>query len=520
VIQGRSRWQILAHLQLEEKGSHRMGDLGLAEVDLKELMRLGELLDERPGELGGGSVGGFLAEALLKVRSRSGAMVPLLANKVQEEYERRRGQRNVVLKARQMGMSTWIAGRLFLKTITIPGTLSVQVAHTQEAAEAIFKTVHRFHECLPASLRQGALRTGRANSRQICFPALDSEFRVESAGDGNAGRGVTITNLHCSEVSRWPGDAAETLYGLKAAMPPQGELILESTPNGAEGCFWTEWMQAETTGTVRHFFPWWWEASYVAAAVGVETLDDEERRLVEVEGLSLEQIGYRRQLRAGFRRLAKQEYAEDAESCFSASGSCMFDVAAIDARLALLRAPLEQRHNRTLLIWFPVMPGRRYAVAVDPAGGGSEGDYSVAQVIELGTGLQCAELQARLPVLELAQAASALAREYNDAWLVVERNNHGSGVLAYLKSVCRAGKVYAQQGQDGWLTSSLSRPGMIAGLGAALVEQPELFQSERLLRECRSFVRLRSGGTGAQNGLHDDCVMAMAMALAVRGELM
>jgi hypothetical protein len=497
-----------------------MADPGLTEIDLKELMRLGELLDERPVELGGGSVGGFLAEALLKVRSRSGEMVPLLANRVQEEFERRRGQRNIVLKARQMGMSTWIAGRLFLKTITIPGTLSVQVAHTQEAAEAIFRTVHRFQQCLPVSLRKGALRTARSNTRQISFPELDSEFRVESAGDSNAGRGVTITNLHCSEVARWPGDASETLYGLKAALPPRGELVLESTPNGAEGCFWTEWMQAEATGTVRHFFPWWWEASYVADAVEAETLDAEERRLVEVEALSLGQIGFRRQLRAGFRRLAKQEYAEDAESCFSASGHCLFDVGSIDARLASVRAPVEQRHNRTLLVWFPAMAGRRYLVAVDPAGGGAEGDYSVAQVIELTTGLQCAELQARLPVLELAQAAAALAHEYNDAWLVVERNNHGSGVLAYLKSVCRAAKVYAQNGQDGWLTSSVSRPGMIAGLGAALVEHPELFQSERLLRECRSFVRLRSGGTGAQAGMHDDCVMAMAIAWAARAELL
>ncbi len=492
----------------------------LEEVDLRELVRLGELLDERPVEFGGGSVGGFLAEALLKVRSRSGAMVPLLANRVQEDFERRRGQKNIVLKARQMGMSTWIAGRLFLKTITIPGTMSVQVAQTQEAAESIFRTVHRFLECLPASLRRGALRTGRANARHICFPALDSEFRVESAGDANAGRGLTIMNLHCSEVSRWPGDAAETLYGLKAALAPQGELILESTPNGAEGCFWTEWTQAESTGTVRHFFPWWWEASYVAEAVERETLDDEERHLVEQQGLSLAQIGYRRQLRAGFRGLAKQEYAEDAESCFSASGSCLFDVGVIDARLALVRAPVEQRQNGTLRVWFPAMSGRRYAVAVDPAGGGSEGDYSVAQVIELKTGLQCAELQARLPVLELAQAVAALAGEYNDAWLVVERNNHGSGVLAYLKSVCRAPRIYAQHGQDGWLTSSLSRPGMLAGLGAALVEQPELFQSERLLRECRGFVRLRSGASGAQPGMHDDCVMAMAIALAVRGELL
>jgi hypothetical protein len=493
--------------------------MGLAEEDLKELIKLGRILDELPQSLRGGSVAGFLAKALLKVRSRTGALVPLQANDVQADFERRRGQRNVVLKARQMGVSTWVAGRLFLKTVTIPGTLSVQVAHTQEAAESIFRTVHRFYECLPESLREGALRTSKVNSRQILFPRLDSEFRVESAGDANVGRGLTINNLHCSEVARWPGNTSETLQGLKAALPVDGELILESTPNGADGCFWEEWADAEKTGTIRHFFPWWWERSYVAAPAGEETLDEEERRLIKLEGLSLGQIGYRRQMRANFRALAKQEYAEDSESCFASSGSCLFDTAAIDARLGEVRAPGEKRWNGTLWVWFPTLVGRRYLVAVDPAGGGSEGDYSVAQVIELGTGLQCAELQAKLPVLELALAAAELAREYNEAWLVVERNNHGSGVLAYLKSVCRAAHIYAQHGQDGWLTSSISRPGMVAALGAALVERPELFQSERLLRECRSFVRLKSGGTGAQSGMHDDCVMAMAMGLAARAEL-
>ena len=47
----------------------------------------------------------------------------------------------------------------------------------------------------------------KANSRQIVFPALDSEYRVESAGDANAGRGLTVHNLHCSEIARWPGDS-------------------------------------------------------------------------------------------------------------------------------------------------------------------------------------------------------------------------------------------------------------------------------------------------------------------------
>jgi hypothetical protein len=59
---------------------------------------------------------------------------------------------------------------------------------------------------------------------------------------------------------------------------------------------------------------------------------------------------------------------------------------------------------------------------------------------------------------------------------------------------------------------------MLGHLGAALVETPQIFASERLLRECRSFVRHANGRTEAQAGEHDDCVMAMALALAVRDE--
>ena len=137
----------------------------------------------------GATMAVFLAETLLRVRDKKGKQAPLRANRVQREYERRRGQGNIVLKARQMGISTWIAGRFFLKTITQPGTLTVQVAHTQEAAENIFRCVHRFLGGLPASLRNGALKTAKSSSRQIVFPSLDSEYRVETAGDRNAGRG-------------------------------------------------------------------------------------------------------------------------------------------------------------------------------------------------------------------------------------------------------------------------------------------------------------------------------------------
>jgi hypothetical protein len=353
-----------------------------SDEQLAQLLAFGRMLD---CPMNTTTTGVALAHALLRVRDRWGRDVPLVPNRVQQEYERNRGTRNIVLKARQLGISTWVTGRLFLKTITQPGTLTMQVAHTQEAAESIFRIVHRFVEHLPQTDLAGTLRTSRSNVRQIAFPALDSEYRVESAADPNAGRGLTITNLHCSEVARWGGDAAETLQGLRAAMPPTGELVLESTPQGAGGCFWREWQEAAATGMVRHFFPWWWEPSYVGQAVCETTLTEVERGLMKQHRLTHAQIGFRRQLHADFRGLARQEYAEGAQECFLSSGECFFEREALDRCERGLRPPLSTRYGEQLQVWYPPVPGRKYLVAADPAGGGTEGDSSAVEVVELET---------------------------------------------------------------------------------------------------------------------------------------
>jgi hypothetical protein len=490
------------------------------EMDREELERFGRILDTRPVSLRWRTVGMELAEKLLHVRTREGCTAPLRANAVQRAFERRRGERNIVLKARQMGMTTWVAARFFLKTITHPGTLTLQVAHTKEAAEEIFGIVHRFVDYLPEALRAGPLQISRANVRQIVFPELDSQYRVVSAGERNAGRGLTAQNLHCSELARWPGDPAETLAGLRAAMTPGAELILESTPDGVGGCFYEEWQKAGEQGMVRHFFPWWMERRYRAEAVDEASLTDEERELMAFKLLDLEQIGFRRQIRANFRGLARQEYAEDGEGCFLASGDSVFELGAVDARLTSVTEPIEMRRNGDMEIWLPPLAGKQYLVAVDPAGGGSDGDYSAAQVLELETGLQCAEFAGHVGGLELARLMTELAAEYNQAWLVVERNNHGSGILALLESVCGYGRIYKQGWLAGWLTTSMSRPAALGRLDAALVEEPKRFQSRKLLAECRSFVRLPNGGSGARPGTHDDRVMAMAIGLGARAEMM
>ena len=190
----------------------------------------------------------YLMHRLLRIRDKNGRLRNFKLNRAQQDLERTSGKRNIVLKARQLGVTTYVAARFFINCITREGTLSVQVAHDQRSAEEIFRIVHRLLENLPPEMRKDALVTSRANVRQVVFPKLDSEYRVETAADPNAGRGLTIHNLHCSEVARWPRDVSETLASLRAAVPPEGEIFLESTPNGAGGTFYDEWQRCSANG--------------------------------------------------------------------------------------------------------------------------------------------------------------------------------------------------------------------------------------------------------------------------------
>jgi hypothetical protein len=498
--------------------------------DLDFLLHAGKLLDEDPrkidlpdwfrgkrADIHAKTVRDFLIEALLKVRSKTRGLVALQPNLAQAEYSHNCSRRNIVLKARQVGVTTYIAARFFIQTITQPGTVSLQVAHDQESAEDIFRIVHRFRENLPEEMQQGALRTSRANVRQIAFPQLDSEYRVATAADENAGRGTTVHNLHCSEVARWPGHPQETLTSLRAAVPEHGDIVLESTPRGAGGVFYDEWQQAAETEYTRHFFPWWYEEAYCLPVAETDAaLNEQEAELVERAGLTLEQIAWRRNMRSQVRGLALQEYAEDPMSCFRASGECVFEVSAIEDAAAAARAPLEVRDNERWMMWFPPQPNSEYIVGADPAGGGADGDFSCAQVIDRETGLQCAELHGHFPLRVFGRKLVEIANRFNQALLVVERNNHGHAVLVHVQNIGYANLYRTKNGEAGWLTTMATRPMMIENLESVLAAAPESFHSKRFLNECRSFVRHADGSASATSGTHDDCVIAMAIAHEAR----
>ncbi len=189
------------------------------------------------------------------------------------------------------------------------------------------------------------------------------------------------------------------------------------------------------------------------------------------------------------------------------------------------RNVIDQRDRATMLVFFPPITGdngaepKEYIIGVDPAGGGSDGDYASAQVIDRGSGMQCAELQGHFAPADLAARVALIAREYNNALVAVERNNHGHAVLASLQLHEGQNNVYYQGNNAGWLTSAASRPRMLETFAATLSNAPFLFSSTRLLEECRTFVRHPDGRASAASGTHDDLVMAMAVALAVRAEI-
>jgi hypothetical protein len=497
------------------------------ESQLGDFLELGERLDlettkqgswrdgPKAGEIWKPTCRDGWIEERLKIRTKVGRPILFGLNRVQREYSRTCGKQNIVLKARQLGITSYIAARFFVQTITRKGTLTMQVARDRESAEEIFRIVHRFWDNLPEQWQKGVLKTSHSSARELVFPRLDSEYTVASA-DENAGRGRTIQNLHCTEVSRWGREGEEALASLRAAVVPGGEIVLESTANGAWGQFYREWQRAEETGYRKHFFPWWYEESYVAeTGSSLLLLTEEETALAKEHGLTARQIAWRRQQWATLRGLAVQEFAEDAVSCFRASGESVFELEAVEAALEGAGDPVGARENGRLMIWLPARAGHHYVIGVDPAGGGVDGDYSCAEVIDRESGMQCAELNGHYPVREFAAMVMELGKEYNSAVLAVERNNQGQAVLAHLGS-WGAENVYKKNGLEGWPTSAHSRPVMIAGLEEALVATPRSFRSLRLLNECRTFVRDRDGRPGAAPGTHDDCVMAMAIAWAVR----
>lgn len=284
-----------------------------------------------------------------KILNKQMRLVPLLPHPWQlefdDELERQRAagmpMRAIVLKARKLGFSTWIAEKFLQRLTQIAYQRAVVVAQDVKTAGDIFQMAKLTYQHLPTVeqlglgfsikppiIREGSSQNGRKHmvfgeaSRQLRNEGLTGEsiFEVDTAQSPTSGRGGTFSLVHLSEVAFWEDkQALGKMLAMLEAVPYELETIvcLESTANGLNH-FYRRWVSAREGALdpdsgeayVPIFVPWWRDqncarrfATDEARLRFEETVGDErvygeiatdEPMLITAYGCTLEQLYWRR----------------------------------------------------------------------------------------------------------------------------------------------------------------------------------------------------------------------------------
>jgi hypothetical protein len=379
----------------------------------------------------------YYAPTCLKIKTKSGSVVPLVLNKAQlfahnamEDQRKKTGKvRALILKARQQGFSTYVGARFYHRASLTHGVSVFILTHEQAATDNLFGMVARYHEHTPLKPH-----TGAANAKELLFDKLDSGYSVATAGQKAVGRSKTVQLFHGSEVAFWP-NAGEHFAGVMQAIPdiPGTEVILESTANGITGEFYERWQQAEAGigDYIAIFSPWFWEPAYrrrvpdgFSLRVEKSTGEDmSEAEYAEIHELDLEQMCWRRAKIAELKdpMLFMQEYPATAQEAFQATGHDSFIKGAL-----VLRA----RKNH---IDDPVGP---LVIGVDPS---RFGDDLFAIVWRQGRKILKKETIEKIDVVQAANRLKQIFDQDDPARMFIDAGGLGAGIVDLVKSF---GRVY------------------------------------------------------------------------------
>jgi hypothetical protein len=238
----------------------------------------------------------------LKIRSKTGEIKPFILNKAQgfihDTVEHQRlatGKvRAIVLKGRQQGCSTYIEGRYFWRVTHNFGLRAFILTHDIEATNNMFEMAQRYYEHCPSIVRPSI---EASNAKELIFAGLDSGYKLGTAGNKAVGRSSTIQLLHGSEVAYWP-NAVEHAKGILQAVPNQAntEIFIESTAAGIGNYFHQQWQLAVAglSDFIPIFVPWFWQNEYKLPINKDFELSEEEKHLLSIYPMSLENIAWRR----------------------------------------------------------------------------------------------------------------------------------------------------------------------------------------------------------------------------------
>lgn len=209
-------------------------------------------------------------------------VMPFRPNRAQRRFLKRLWNRNLILKARQLGFTTLIAIMWLDQALWNANQRCGIIAQDKEAAAVIFRDKVIFaYENLPPEIRE-RFPLARDSATELLWAHNNSSIRVATSM-----RSGTIHRLHISEFgkicARYPLKAAEVMTGSIPAVPTNGILVIESTAEGREGEFFEISERSQRLHLQKlplsprdyrfHFYAWWQEPKYRLPSSGIHISD-------------------------------------------------------------------------------------------------------------------------------------------------------------------------------------------------------------------------------------------------------
>lgn len=422
--------------------------------------------------------------------------------KAVDEFEKHRF--NVILKARQLGISTITAGySLWMMTFHSDKNILV-IATKQDVAKNLVTKVRVMHANLPTWLKQHCVEDNKLNLRY----KNGSQIKAVSSGP-EAARSEALSLLVLDEAA-FIDKIDEIWTAAQQTLTTGGQCIALSTPNGVGNWFHKTWVDAEEGTGLFNFIKLHWT---------VHPDRDQEWR-DEQDSL-----------------LGIQSAAQECDCDFITSGTSVIDGVILEnCKSTTVKDPMERRGvDSNIWIWEPANYTKDYVVCAD-VGRGDSRDYSAFHVIDIERVEQVAEYKGKIGTKDFGNMLVSISTEYNDALLIVENNNIGwatiqqvidrdypnlfytSKDLQYIDVQHQINNRYRSQEKNmvaGFSTTSRSRPLIIAKLEEYFRDESVIVHSSRLVDELFTFI-YNNNRAEAMNGYNDDLVMSFAIGLWVR----
>jgi len=526
----------------------------------------------------------YYAENLLKIRTEKRLVIPFKFNIEQERLHKiwewqlhTQGMvRLIILKDLRIGVSTYVDGRQFHQTATIPNTGGFIATHDKPSLGKIFGMAKLFYDELPskAELTDGSIvdlhpMIRYSNKTELVFenpdkkarffePGLRSFMEVFSANTGTASRAGGYSFGHFSEVAFY--NDAETL--ITSTVPAIQDLpgtvkVYESTGNGRQGFFYEQWRKAKKSlkliRKLSNFYPvffgWLTFPEYSKPFKNKQeltdllgTLDEEELYLIQKYHAAPEKLNWRRSRILDFDGDVDkfhQEYPTDDEEAFISKGTPYFSKNTLLKLKRLCKPPLKigdinefgfvENEEGSFSIWEFPQPGYDYVISADVGEGKEGNDYSTVEVLRCPKGTpnikQVAEWKGYIDPTMFAGVITAIGNMYNEGLAVPEAKYPGLTTIAELKHIYW--NIYrwkyidrfknAETTKIGWETNTSTKPIACAYAATCLTAGILEINSEDLIDEMLVFVKNMNNSGEADYQCHDDLVMAFIIGVFCLG---